>query len=728
MDKKTTFREAIKIGLATVITYYIAMRMGWMNPTWAAIAVGMISLPTAGQSINKGILRMGGTLIAFVAGLFFLGLYPQSRWLFFLSLTPFLGFVAYKVAGTKDQYFWFVIGFVTLMICTAGSGTSASAFQFAAFRTLETLMGIVVWTLISVFIWPRSNLIALKTVSKDLLENQTKLVGQVSASLQSTDFNENETINSLLSSIRKSESDLDEILKGAASENHDVAQLRVVWSQFQQGSISIYENLDKINDTSNDLRAVNLSELIPNLIPFLQRIETRFENSAQLLAGSAKELLHEDKQIIDLSVDKKYTDPKDYYQSVVIASLTKELIQLDSLSVELLNYIYQLTGIKEWDLVPKATFSETARTTGFLRFLTLDPDRVRASVMVVISMWVGALIWIYVNPPGHISWFQFLPNLTLIVSMAPQVRFAFFKPMVYAYIVGLVVYVFLMPQLTMFWQLGLIIMAFTFTAAYIFTNSAMRMALYMALYNMLGIQNDQSYDFASQINSVTFTLTAILVTVGLSYIMRTPRQEKMFLSMAHRFFVACDFINDRSLKTSAKASFLNKLKTVFYMKELRTLPGKMTSWGAQIDPVNFPNNSSVQITAIVSDLKMMALRLEDLYKARQLSQSPYLLDKLKVDFLKWYDIIQRGFVNWSEPLKTISDEQYKKQVIEYANYLVRDIKEVTNEHYQQNISKKEKENLYQLVTCMTGLSDSAIAFSTTFGKTDWEDWNKEVFS
>ena len=727
MDKKTIFKEAIKIGLATVATYYIAMRMGWMNPTWAAISVGMISLPTAGQSINKGILRMGGTLIAFVAGLFFLGLYPQSRWLFFLALTPFLAFIAYKTAGSKDQYFWFVIGFVTLMICTAGSGTSDYMFQFAAFRTLETLMGILVWTLISVFIWPRSNLDSLKSVSKNLLENQTKLVGQVSTSLQSTDFNDHDTINALLSSVRKSESNLDNIFKGAASENHDVAQLRTVWSQFQQVSMSIYEQLDKINASSKDLKAVNLNELIPNLVPFLQRIETRFEKSTQVLSGSAKVPLQEDKQIITLSVDKKYTDPNNYYQSVVIASLTKELIQLDSLSLEILNYIYQLTGIKVWDLVPKATFSDSTGTSGFLRFLTLDPDRVRASVMVVISMWVGALIWIYVNPPGHISWFQFLPNLTLIVAMAPYVRFTVFKPMAYAYIVGLVVYVLIMPQLTVFWQLGLVIMVFTFTAAYIFSNSIMRMALYMALYNMLGIQNDQSYNFAHQINSVTFTLTAILVVVGLTYIMRTPRPEKMFMSMAHRFFAACDFINDRSLNTSAKASFLNKLKTAFYMQELRTLPGKMALWGAQINQVNFPNNSSAQISAIVSDLKMIGLRLEDLYRARQLSQSPYLLDKLEVDFLKWYDIIQKGFVNWSEPLKTISDEQYKKQVIEYANYLVKDIKEVTNKHYQQNISKKDKENLYQLVTCMNGLSDSAVAFSTTFGKTDWKDWNKEVF-
>ena len=58
----TKAKEAIKIGLAMTVAYYVAMRSAWMSPTWAAIAVAFISLPTAGQSINKGMLRIGGAV------------------------------------------------------------------------------------------------------------------------------------------------------------------------------------------------------------------------------------------------------------------------------------------------------------------------------------------------------------------------------------------------------------------------------------------------------------------------------------------------------------------------------------------------------------------------------------------------------------------------------------------------------------------------------------------
>jgi uncharacterized membrane protein YccC len=65
----------------------------------------MISLPTQGQSLAKAGLRMGGTLLAFAAGLFYLGFCPQDRWFFLISLTPFLFLAAYMVQNPKRAYF-----------------------------------------------------------------------------------------------------------------------------------------------------------------------------------------------------------------------------------------------------------------------------------------------------------------------------------------------------------------------------------------------------------------------------------------------------------------------------------------------------------------------------------------------------------------------------------------------------------------------------------------------
>lgn len=73
-------REAIKTALAVTLAYGIALWMDWDKPSWAGFAVAMISLSTVGQSLNKGAMRMLGTLVGAVAALVFLAWFPQDRW------------------------------------------------------------------------------------------------------------------------------------------------------------------------------------------------------------------------------------------------------------------------------------------------------------------------------------------------------------------------------------------------------------------------------------------------------------------------------------------------------------------------------------------------------------------------------------------------------------------------------------------------------------------------
>ncbi|MBW1819368.1 MAG: FUSC family protein [Deltaproteobacteria bacterium] len=81
MTLSTHSKEAIKTGLAMAIAYGIALQMDWHNPKWAGIAVAMISLSTAGESLNKGVMRMLGTLVGFPASITAWGLTrSEKRW------------------------------------------------------------------------------------------------------------------------------------------------------------------------------------------------------------------------------------------------------------------------------------------------------------------------------------------------------------------------------------------------------------------------------------------------------------------------------------------------------------------------------------------------------------------------------------------------------------------------------------------------------------------------
>ena len=80
MKLSTRTKEAIKAGLAMAIAYGIALAMNWPKPHWAGIAVAIVSLSIVGQSLNKGVMRLLGTLVGAVAALTFVALFPQARW------------------------------------------------------------------------------------------------------------------------------------------------------------------------------------------------------------------------------------------------------------------------------------------------------------------------------------------------------------------------------------------------------------------------------------------------------------------------------------------------------------------------------------------------------------------------------------------------------------------------------------------------------------------------
>ena len=106
LSLSTRAKEAIKTGLAVTIVYWVALSFDWLNPHWAVIAVAMVSLPTAGQSLNKGVLRVLGTIIGAAAALLFLALFPQERWAFMACVSIYVGACTYLMTGKRHQYFW----------------------------------------------------------------------------------------------------------------------------------------------------------------------------------------------------------------------------------------------------------------------------------------------------------------------------------------------------------------------------------------------------------------------------------------------------------------------------------------------------------------------------------------------------------------------------------------------------------------------------------------------
>ena len=583
MDRVTEFKEAIKVGLAMTVAYYVALRFEWMSPTWPAITVAVISTPTAGQSITKGLLRIGGTLMAFVAGLFFLGLFPQDRWYFFLAFTPFLAFVTYKMTGKDGQYFWFCAGFVSLMITTAGP-QDGSAFLFAAYRTMETIFGVLIWTAISVFIWPRSNRQTLVAVSHNLCDSLAELVrGYRDALLDGTI---SEKLKDIRAQAGKLTNQLEQTITAAASESYEVREVRHHWVRLHTLSVAMLEILDRLQLGLQDLRPVNFESVAGDLEDLFSLLDSRLRDAGGMLKGNSPGEIQPTHPYSSGGADIKTSN---HFQRAAVEVARIGLSRLDSLTLSLAACVGGIQGHERLAADADTQGTATAPSSPF-DLPTLDPDRVRATIMVVASLWSAALIWIYINPPGHTGWYMLVPTFSLILAQTPFVQFRLFKPFAYAFTAALTVYVSIMPLLSSFWGLGTLIFGMTFIAAFFFTGLG-RVAIYISMFAMLGISNHQTYNFAAQVNTLVFILSGILLVVVLSYITRSPRPEKAFLDMLGRFFRSCEFCVSRISALPEPKSLWERLRMAFHLQEIRSLPTKLNLWGSRIDRKKFPHNS-----------------------------------------------------------------------------------------------------------------------------------------
>lgn len=169
-------KEAIKTGLAMVIVYAIAMQMGWDKPYWAGFTVITINVLSTGVSLIRGVVRSAGTLVGAAAALIIVGLAPQARWEYLILASLVIGVCTYMLTGKKEPYFWFLCGLTFLIIMPVTTPLeSQNFFQTAMIRTVETTMGAVVYTLVAVFLWPRSSVGAFNEASRKLSAAQARL-------------------------------------------------------------------------------------------------------------------------------------------------------------------------------------------------------------------------------------------------------------------------------------------------------------------------------------------------------------------------------------------------------------------------------------------------------------------------------------------------------------------------------------------------------------------------
>ena len=714
-------KEAIKIGLAMTITYGIALQMDWDKPVWAGFAVALVSLATVGQSFNKAALRMSGTLVATVVALAIIALFPQDRWQFMLLLSGWVGYCTYMMGGAKYQYFWNVCGFVSIIVCMSGGPDSANAFKIAILRSQETGLGILVYSLVAILLWPTKSQADFDNAAAKLAATQRRLYQVFLAQMSNKDIGA-ET-QELRTQLLQEQTRFGQLLEAAETDSYEVWEMRQQWRQFQRLSTDFTTTMAGWHKNFIELQMLDIHSFLPNLKAFGAELDERFVQIERMLAGQPPE--HQP-TAIDLDLNKTEIQSLSHFHRAALAVTRTRLQHLETLSRPLFDIV---CDIKEFGQAVDVTATPSQPHTGFV----FDPDRLTGVVRVMTTLWLTYLALIYIpDMPGGPGLVNMAGVFAMILAGTPQLPISkMFMPIAGSVLFGAVIHIFVMPQLSNFIELGLLLFATTFGICYLFAapkqalSKLFGLAIFIAIANIV---NQQTYSFLGITTTAMMFVIIFLLLYIITNIPFSARPEKVFLRLLGRFFHSCGYLIHNLHRNPRKREtrFVRWQKT-FHVHELAGLPKKLGVWARFIDSKALPGISPLQIQAVLTGLQALSYRMQELRAESGGAKAHSLVKELQQDIKAWRDRVEETLQRLAGENNAGDKETLQNRLAALIDHLEQRIEETMGRAAEKPLTDRDNENFYRLLGAFRGVSEALVECAGSSGTIDWTPWREERF-
>jgi hypothetical protein len=715
-------KESIKTALATTIAYGIALSMDWEKPAWAGIAVAMISLATVGQSLNKGAMRMAGTMMAGIVSLTLIGLFAQERWLFILSVSLWVGLCTYMASGTKHPYFWQVGGFVSVIIAMGAGPNSVNAFDLAMLRAQETGLGILVYTLVSVTLWPSSSRPQFQDATAKLAETQHRLYRAYLGLMNRRQAMADEARSARAQESRE-QTRFGELLEAAVAESYEIWELRRQWRCYRSQVADLTQTMERWRESIAEVQALELERLLPNLEAFGAELDGRFGQIGRMLANQPPQ---RQPVAMDLTLNQTEVRSLSHFQKAALAVTWTQLKHLERLTRSLFSRVGDIKGFGE-----AVAVAECGSPHG--PGLVPDPDRLAGTVRVMVIMWLVFLALIYVQAlPGEAGFIAMAASFGMAVATMPQLPVSkLFLPFISSVLFSSVLYIVVMPQLSSFAGLGLMIFLVTFLICYVFhaPQHALGRICGLSIFVILtSISNEQTYSFLAVASTAVMFLLIFLVLFIATFFPFDLRPERVFLRLVGRYFRSGEYLlSTMQWGLEHSPTRLDHFRKAFHTRELASLPMKLGAWAPFLDTRKLSAASPEQVQALVNSLQALTYRMQELLEARQNPQSHFLVQQLLEDVRAWRLGIQSVFQRLSKDPAVGDRERFSALLDEIISHLEGRTEEVMNKAGQGQISDREGEFFYRLLGAYRGVSEALVDYAGSAGPIGWNRWCEERF-
>ena len=148
---------SLKMFLAIMLAYWIALRFNLERPYWAVGTVILVSHPLSGASTSKGVYRVIGTVVGGLACLAAVSSMVQSPEMLTLFVALWCGFCLFisLLDRTPRSYAFMLSGYTVALTAFSVVSHPMLAFDLVSARVVEITIGVICAALVSRVVFPR---------------------------------------------------------------------------------------------------------------------------------------------------------------------------------------------------------------------------------------------------------------------------------------------------------------------------------------------------------------------------------------------------------------------------------------------------------------------------------------------------------------------------------------------------------------------------------------------
>jgi len=711
MTLSPRFKHALKTALAVVIAYAIALYMDWDKPIWAGWTAASVSLDATGQSIQKGLNRIAGAVVGAIAGFILLAFFIQDRWLFYMFFSLWVAICTYFSFGTERyNYFWQQAGFFAVVVGLDSAFNPANAFAIAIERTQGAGTGLLAYMLVGLLLWPTDSRSSLEKTGRQLTESMKALFAKSMARLLGRPDSDS-VPGARLAELQQH---LDNLLDAAELDSWEVNAMRPAWRCCRSQIADLRDTLERWQQDFNELQDLDLVNLVPNLPALGAEIETRLTEIERMFAGDPPT---RPPSPIKLESDEQMRKTLTHFDRAALSGSLHRLTHVEAVTRDLFATVNAIRSLEHHEAA--AGFRPSAT-----RF-TLDRDRLDQALRVAASSWLAFLVIIFVpDVPGELATLGIITRIVLADTKFAWIPvYALIRPTFAAILVAFPIYVFLMPTLSSYAQLAVLLFAFVFVVDYAFHNpkQALWRILFLFLFMLLvNLINVQAYSFLHFANTaLQWTLLFVLLSLT-EYLPVSQQPDQVYLRMLGRFFRSCEFLMaTMGWGTQRGPSLLERWRKKFHTHEVATLPDKLAVWGRFIPPAALGRTIPAQVQALAMSLQALSFRMQELLEAGVFQQSDLLVRELLADVRRWRVAVQEIFGQLADKPEIAETASLQSRLDAVLVRLEARIRMALDQIDAARVSAEESGNMYRLLGAHRGVSEALVNFA---GKTVGIDW------